>query len=121
MEFLHVSGFDVQPGKNREFQAWVRANSAALDKAMPKGNELVGIYASIFGSEKHSGGYKMIFRLDSYGAMDQFAAAVNSNAELARLMNELYSFADQRIGSDYSIELLKSVADTSIWADFPEE
>ncbi len=121
MDFLNVGGFSVPPGKNQEFQAWVRANSAALGKAMPKGIELVGIYASMFSSEKHSGNYKMVWRLDSYGAMDRFAAAMGENSELARLMDELGKFNDVRLGADYSSELLKSVADITIWADYPEE
>lgn len=121
MDFLNVFGFSVPPGKNQEFQAWVRANSAALAKAMPKGIELVGIYASIFSSEKHSGDYKMVWRLDSYGAMDRFAAAMGENSELARLNDELGKFFDVRLGADYSRELLKSVADITIWADYPEE
>ena len=121
MDFLNVGGFSVPPGKNREFQEWVRANSAALAQAMPKGIELVGIYASMFSSEKHTGAYKAIFRLDSYGAMDRFAAAIGENPELARLMNELGKFSDVRLGADYSSELLKSVADITIWGDYPEE
>ena len=121
MDFLNVSGFSVLPGKNLEFQAWVRANSAALAQAMPKGIELVGIYASMFSSEKHSGDYRLIFRLDSYGAMDRFTAAMGEDLELARLMDELGKFGDVRLGADHSDELLKSVADITIWADYPEE
>jgi hypothetical protein len=121
MDFLNVNGFNVPPGKNLEFQAWVRANSAALAKAMPKGIEFVGIYASMFSSEKHSGDYKMFLRLDSYGAMDRFAAAMGENSEGARLMDELGKFFDVRLGADYSSELLKSVADIIIWADYPEK
>ncbi|MFQ5796393.1 MAG: hypothetical protein ACE5JP_15275 [Candidatus Bipolaricaulia bacterium] len=121
MDFLTINGFNVPSGKSREFQEWVRANLAALSKAAPQGIELVGIYASMFSSEKHSGGYKIVWRLDSYGAMDRFAAAAGENAELARLLDELGSFTDVRLGADYSSELLKSVADITIWADYPEE
>ncbi len=121
MDFLNISGFSVKSGKNREFQEWVRANSSALAKAAPKGIELVGIYASIFSSEKHSGSYKIVMRMDSYGAMDRFAAAAGDNSDFARLLDELGSFSDLRLGTDYSGELLKSVADVTIWADYPEE
>jgi hypothetical protein len=121
MDFLNVYGFGVPPGKNKEFQAWVRANSAALAKAMPKGIEFVGVYASIFSSEKHSGDYKMVWRLDSYAANDRFTEAMGENSELARLMDEMGKFFDVRLGADYSSELLKSVADITIWADYPEE
>jgi len=121
MDFLNIGGFSVPPGKNQEFQTWVRTNSTALAKALPEGIELVGIYASMFSSEKHSGAYKVIFRLDSYGAMDRFVDAMGENPELARLMDELGKFGDVRLGADYSNELLKSVADITIWADYPEE
>jgi hypothetical protein len=121
MDFLNFCGFCVLPGRNLEFQAWVRANSAALAEAMPEGIGLLGIYASMFSSEKHSGDYKVVWRLDSYGAMDRFTAAMGEDSELARLMEELGSFYDVRIGVDYSDELLKSVADITIWADHAEE
>jgi len=121
MDFLNVSGFSVLPGRNLEFQAWVRANSSALAVAMPEGIVLGGVYARMFSSEKHSGDYKVVWRLDSYGAMDRFTAAMGEDPELARLMDELGSFYDVRIGADYSDELLKSVADITIWADHAEE
>jgi hypothetical protein len=121
MEFLLVNGFDVPPGKNREFQEWVYSNSEALSKGAPEGIELVGIYAGIFSSEKHSGAYKIIWRLDSYGAMDRFAAAGGEKAEFARLLNEFGAFGDVRLGADFSGELLKSVSDITIWSDQPEE
>ena len=121
MDFLVIDGSNVRSGKNREFQDWVRANSAALAKAAPEGTKLVGIYASMFSTEKHSGFCKVVWRMDSYGAMDRFAAAARENAELGRLLDEMAKFMDVRPGADYSRELLKSVADVSIWGDYPEE
>lgn len=121
MDFLNIGGFNVPPGKNLEFQEWVRANSSALAKALPEGIELLGIYASMFSSEKNSGDFKAVWRLDSYGAMDRFAAAMGENPELARLMDEMGKFFDIRLGAGNSSELLKSVADITIWADYPEE
>jgi hypothetical protein len=53
--------------------------------------------------------------------MDRFAAAMGENSEGARLMDELGKFFDVRLGADYSSELLKSVADIIIWADYPEK
>jgi hypothetical protein len=34
MEFLQIGGFDVQPGRHREFQAWVQDNLAGFQKSM---------------------------------------------------------------------------------------
>ena len=121
MDFLNIGGFDVPPGKSREFQAWVQNNFAALAAATPEGSELLGIYASMFSSEKESGSFKIVTRMDSYGAMDNFAAAAGQNAEFARLLEEFGSFGDVRLGSNWSNELLKSVSDITIWADNPEE
>lgn len=119
MDFLTIQGFNVRPGKNLEFQEWVRANTAALSNALPEGVELVGIYSTIFSSEKHSGQYRFVLRLDSYGAQDRLAGS--DSPELARLFAEALSFGDVRLGADFSHELLKSVADVTIWADYPEE
>lgn len=121
MDFLVINGFNVPPGKNREFQKWVRENSETFAKNMPEGWEFVGVYSSMFGSEKHSGNYKSVWRLDSYGAMDRFAAAAGEDTEFARLLDEFGAFSDERLGADSSSELLKSVADITIWADYPEE
>jgi hypothetical protein len=121
MDFLIIGGFDVPPGKSLEFQAWVKENSAALSNHAPEGIELVGIYASMFASEKKSGQYKSVWRMDSYGAMDRFAAAAREDSEFARLLDELGSFTDVRLGAGESSELLKSVSDITIWADYPEE
>ena len=120
MDFLNIGGFDVKPGKSRELQQWVQANAEALSANAPEGIELVGIYATMFSSEKLTGHYRMVWRLDSYGAMDRFAAAIPENPELARLFDELDSFIDDRLGTGSSSELLKSVADTTIWGDIPD-
>jgi hypothetical protein len=121
MDFLNIYGFDVPPGKTREFQAWVKENFDALAAAMPKGNQLLGIYATMFSSEKESGSFKIITRMDTYGAMDGFAAAAGQNTEFARLLEEFGSFGDNRLGANFSSELLKSVSDITIWSDNPEE
>ena len=88
---------------------------------MPDGTELVGIYATVISSEKHSGNTKIIWRLDSFGAMDRHRAAMDDDPELARLLDELGDFGDVRIGANYSEELLKSFADIAFWGDHPEE
>jgi hypothetical protein len=121
VDILSVEGFNVLPGKTQEFQDWVRANSDALAEHSPDGTELVGIYATVISSEKHSGNTKIIWRLDSFGAMDRFRAAMEGDPELARLLDELGAFGDVRIGADYSEELLKSFAEIAFWGDHPEE
>jgi hypothetical protein len=121
VEFLTINGFDIPPGKSKKFQQWVRDNHQALNQAAPEGIELVGIFATMFSSEKNTGQFKTVWRMDSYGAMDRFAAAVQENPELRRLLDEMGAFQDIRLGAGNSNALLKSVADLSIWADYPEE
>ena len=121
MDFLVVNGFDVTPGKNVEFQKWAQANTQALNESTPDGISLVGVYATMFGSEKESGQYKSVWRMTSYGDMDKFAAAAGEGGEFGRLLDEMGSFGDFRIGANWSSELLKSVSDITIWADNPEE
>jgi len=121
MDFLLIGGGNVIPGKMREFQTWVRANSGTLGKlAAEHGYHLVGIYVSIFTSEKHSGACKTVWRLDSYGALDRMAAAAAKPSDLSRLIEEMDGFFDVRLGADWSGELLKSVADATITSDYPE-
>jgi hypothetical protein len=121
MDFLLIGGGNIIPGKARAFQAWVRANSGSLGKlAAEHGYQLLGIYFTMFGSEKHSGSCKVVWRLDSYGAMDRMAAAPTKSPELARLIDELDGFFDIRIGADWSGELLKSVSDATVTSDHPE-
>jgi hypothetical protein len=122
MKFLVIDGFDIPSGKNREFQEWVRANAMLLSEAAPEGVEFVGIYVSMYYSgDKQIGGGRIIWRLDSYGAQDRFAAAARGDTEFARLLEEFGSFTDVRLGAGFSRELLKSVADITIWSDQPEE
>ena len=123
MDFLVINGFDIPSGKMLEFQKWVRENMKALSDATPEGIELVGIYASMYYSaDNKMGGFRIIWRLDSYGAQDRIAAAMAAkDTEFARLLEEMGSFNDVRLGAGFSTELLKSVSDLSIWADIPEE
>lgn len=86
---------------------------------MPVGIELVGNYAAIFLSEEESGSCKTVLRMDSYGAMDKFAAEAGQNLELAQLLEEYALFGDLRLGANFSSELLKSVSDVTIWAVRP--
>lgn len=122
MDFLLIVGFDTLPGKAINFQKWVQENSNKLAEAAPEGVTLVGIYASMYYSGYRKDGLgKIIWRLDSYGAQDNFAKAAAGDTEFSKLLNELGSLRDVRSSAGFSTELLKSVKDLSIWADIPEE
>src|SRR4030042_1113218 len=101
MDCLLIGGGNVIPGRMREVQAWVRANSATLGKlAAEHGYQLVGMYVSIFTSEKHSGACKIIWRVDSYGALDRMAAAASKTSDSSRLFQERDGFFEGPTGPD---------------------
>ncbi|MCH8908745.1 MAG: hypothetical protein IH840_16795 [Candidatus Heimdallarchaeota archaeon] len=87
MDFLKIYGLDIIPGKFGEFQKWVNENEKALSDATPEGIELLDIYVSVYYSaDKKMGRVKVIFRMDSHGAEDRFAAATAvRDSKLARL------------------------------------
>ena len=74
MRFIQEYGYTVKVGQDEAHQRWLIENDAALKAAAPKGNRYIGTFAVIVGSEKEAGGYRALFELDSYGAMDAAAA-----------------------------------------------
>lgn len=114
MEFLQVYGYEVEQGKAADYQKWVTENEEAWKAAMPEGTDYVGTYAAIYTSEKKSGSFFTVYRLDSYGAQDALAEALKGG-ELARVMGESTRFVDFEKGAGWSQLLLKSITDATIW------
>jgi hypothetical protein len=117
MEFISQFGFDVKKGQAQDFQRWLSENESKVAAACPSGVEYVGTYAVMYSSEKHSGGYRQLFRLDSYGAQDAFAAAMKEGGEFAKLVEEMTEFVDQEREADWSNGLYKAVTDASMWGE----
>ena len=67
MNFIVEFGFDVKQGKAHDFQKWLSENEGKIAAACPPGVEYVGTFGVIYSSEKHSGGYRQFFSLESYG------------------------------------------------------
>ena len=115
MDFISEFGFDVQQGRSREFQAWLAENEEKLAAACPDGVEYMGTYAAIFSSEKEAGQYRGFYRLDSYGAQDNFAAALKDGGMFASLIEQATGFLDFDRGANWSRGLHKRVTEASIW------
>lgn len=117
MEFIAEFGFDVKKGRAQDFQRWLSENESKVAAACPSGVEYVGTYAVIYSSEKHSGGYRQLLRMESYGSQDTLAAAMKEGGAFANLIEEMTEFFDQDREADWSNGLYKAVTDTSLWGE----
>ena len=117
MDFIAEFGFDVKRGKSGELQEWLSENESKLAATCPKGIEYVGTYFVVWSSEKHSGGCRQLFRMESYGSQDSWAATMKGGGEFATLMEGMAQFVDQDREADWSQGLYKAVTAASIWGD----
>lgn len=121
MNFLHLDGFTVKPGKLPEFQQWVETHLDELKESYPEGTSLEGIYVSVFGSDKNAGDVWMVERLDSYAALDRVAAlGKDPESEYSKLGSEIAGFIDISPTAPWSNLLLKDVVDATVYR-LPEE
>ena len=116
MEFIAEFGFDIKQGKGHEFQEWLSGAEGKIAAACPKGVDYVGTFAVIYSSEKHAGGFRQFFRMESYGSQDAMAAAMKEGGDFAAFLNEMNQFVDQDRAADWSNGLFKKVTDASMWA-----
>jgi hypothetical protein len=117
MNFIADFGFDLKKGRAQDFQRWLSENESKVAAACPSGVEYVGTYAVMYSSEKHAGGFRQFFRLDSYGAQDTFAAAMKEGGEFAQLIEQMSEFVDQEKDAHWSNGLYKAVTDASMWGE----
>lgn len=117
MNFVHEWGFDVKEGKSQELQKWLTDNEEKLALECPEGCQYEGTYAAVHTSEKHSGGFRTVFRMNSYAGQDAFSQAMKDGGAFARMMDELTGFMDQSNSANWSELLLRRVTDTAIWGE----
>jgi hypothetical protein len=117
MDFIAEFGFDVKKGQAQDFQRWLSENESKIPAACPPGIEYIGTYAVIYSSEKHSGGYRQLLRMASYGSQDTLAAAMKEGGAFATLLEGMTEFIDQDREANWSNGLFKAVTDTSIWGE----
>jgi hypothetical protein len=123
MDFITEDGYQVKPGMQEEYQQWVIANQDALRRALPDGIEYIGTYVAVFGNDYSGGGWRDLFRIDSYGALDRMAAEQRRpESELGRLNRESGRFIDlTRSPERWTHNLYKNVVDATIIDIEPSE
>ena len=116
MRFIQELGFTVKVGKEEAHQKWLIENDKRIAQAQPKGTRYIGTFATVFSSEKGAGGYRSLFELDSYGAMDA-GAALNKDpkSELGKVYREWSVFWDYDLAAPWSSTLMKDVNDVSLF------
>jgi hypothetical protein len=115
MKFIMEQGYDVEQGRMREFQTWLREHEGELAKACPAGVEYLGTYAVIYTDQSRSGACRTLWRLDSYGAQDTFAEEAGRDTPFGRLLAEAIAFSDSRNDANGTQSLLKAMADATLW------
>lgn len=116
MRFIQEFGYTVKVGQDEAQQQWLIKNGEALAKSMPAGTRYIGSFAVVLSTEKGAGSYRVLFELDSYGAMDKLAALTKDpTSEYGRLVRESTKFGNYDVAAPWSNTLLKDVVDASIW------
>lgn len=116
MRFIQEFGYTVKVGQEEAHQRWLIENDARIKAAAPPGSKYMGTFAVVFHTEKRAGGYRMMFELDSYGAMDAAAAAGKEpKSEWAKMLRDSSAFIDLDLNAPWSNGLLKDVVDATIW------
>lgn len=116
MRFIHEFGFSVKIGQEEAYQRWLIDNEAALAASYPEGVRHIGVFTTVFSSEKNAGFYRLFAELDSYAALDRLAAAAkDESGEFARLNREASRFGDYDFAAPWSNGLHKAVVDATVW------
>jgi hypothetical protein len=116
MRFIYESGFSVRAGREETFQRWLAENDERIAHSYPEGTEYLGIYCTVFTSEKTAGGYRVLERLSSYADLDKLAAIQKDvTTEYAKVWREFTQFVDPDPHACWSSVLLKGVTDATVW------
>jgi len=115
VQFISENGFSVRVGRQEACQRWLEANEARMASSYPEGTEFLGIYVSVYTSEKTAGAYRVLERLSSYADIDRLAAlAKDETSEYAKVRREFNQFIDPDPHADWSQTLLKRATDATI-------
>jgi hypothetical protein len=100
----------------RPFVAWLSENEAKFAEHAPEGSEYLGIYFTVFTSEKDSGTCETLWRFESYSAIDHFQAVEKEGSEIGRLMAEVFStYADEGNHANWSRSLTRRAGDAVLY------
>ncbi len=120
MRFIQDSSFTVKPDKIQAFQEWFVQNESRIRGAYPEGTAFLGVFVTVFGSNKESGDVHYLEQLDSYGALDRLAAeGKKPDSEYSLFLNELLSFVVPDLNAPGGVVLLKDLVDATVF-DLPE-
>ena len=115
MRFIQEFGFTVKVGEEEAYQKWLVENEAALAASYPEGTRHLGVFVTVFSSEKQAGFYRHFAELDSYAAMDRLAAAMkDASSDFGRLNREASAFGDYSLTAPWSNALHKAVVDATV-------
>jgi hypothetical protein len=115
VEFIVEDGYDIKPGMQEEYQQFLLDNADRLRAAMPDGVEYIGDFVFTWGNDPEAGQWRMLTRLDSYGALDRLASAAKGDGELGKLIRESARFLDMsKDTTRWRHTLLKSVTDATV-------
>jgi len=116
VRFIQEFGYTVKVGRDEAHQQWMAANEEKLAQAHPEGTRYLGTFATVFTTDKQSGGYRSFVELDSYAALDRLAAAAkDASSEFGRLNREWSGFGDYDLNAPWSQGLFKAVVDATVW------
>lgn len=116
MRFMHEQGFTIKLGQEEAYQQWLVENEEAFAASFPEGTRYIGTFATVFSSEKTAGFYRAFTELDSYAALDRFAAAArDGSSEFGRLIREQSRFGDYDLSAPWSNSLHKAVVDATVF------
>ena len=68
-------GFNIKRGQEEAFQKWTEETDELTRKASPPGVEYLGTYLVWFSSEKETGEYRVLWRIDSMAAFETMEEA----------------------------------------------
>jgi hypothetical protein len=116
VRFIQEFGFTIKVGQDEAHQKWVADNEEKFARAHPEGTRYLGTFATVFPTDKQSGGYRSFVELDSYAALDRLAAAAkDASSEFGRLNREWSGFGDWDVNAPWSQGLFKAVVDATVW------
>ena len=83
---------------------------------MPDGVEYLGTYLVAFSSEKGTGEYRTLWRLQSYASLDVLEEATRDpDSEWGRVQREVTQFVDLPIGAELSSLTLRPLIAAVLW------
>ncbi len=99
-------GFDVEDSKAKQFRRWLEDNEPTLAGCVPTGVHYRGTYAVFASSNPSLGAYRAIWAFDTLDALNSLHQQCSqTGSQFGRLVEELISFRDQRIGAGRSQQI----------------